>query len=54
MIKNHSQKTYSIDEAKIRLDQYLDVSAVRLRSRLKAAWKKQSSRAAKVYDKAAH
>ncbi len=52
MIKK--QVTYSIDEVKARLDKYLDASAERLRTRLKTAWKKQSTLTAKVYDKAAN
>ena len=53
MIKKQ-KLTYSIDEAKSHLDEYLDASAQRLRTRLKAAWKKQPSRHSKVYDKAAN
>ncbi len=48
------QATYSINQVKSHLDKYLDASAVRLRARLKTAWKKQSSRVSKVHDKAAN
>ena len=53
MIKKQ-QKTYSIDEARSHLDTYLDTSVVRLRARLKSAWKKQASLKSKIYDKAAN
>lgn len=44
------KSAYSITEAKSHLDKYLDVSTQRLRSRLKTARKKQSSRTLFVKD----
>lgn len=40
-MKNKIDQTYSIGEVREFMDRYLDLSVVRLRSRLKATWKKQ-------------
>lgn len=51
MKKSNVNKTYSVEEMRESLDRYLDASAQRLRLRLKAAWKKQTSKQP-LYDKA--
>ena len=40
-MKNEIDKTYNIEEVREFMDRYLDLSVDRLRSRLKATWKKQ-------------
>ena len=42
--------TYSIDQVKEKMEKYLDVSQERLRAKLRAAWKKQSSKI-RAYDR---
>ena len=37
-------KTYSIEEVKEKMENYLDASQERLRSRLRQAWKKQTTK----------
>ncbi|MFZ1019806.1 MAG: hypothetical protein WAN61_02355 [Minisyncoccia bacterium] len=51
-MKNETEKTYSIEEVKESLSQYLDASVDRLRLRLKSAWKKQIYIKHPLYDKA--
>lgn len=41
IMKNEIEKTYNLEEVKEFMNQYLDLSVARLRSRLKATWKKQ-------------
>jgi len=48
MAKN--SKTYSIDEVKGKMEDFLDISQEKLRARLRAAWKKQKSTVIKAYD----
>ncbi len=42
-MKNQTDKSYSMEEVRESMDQYLDSSVARLRLRLKIAWKKQTS-----------
>ena len=42
-MKNETEKTYNIEEIREFMDRYLDLSATRLRSRLRAVWKKQAN-----------
>jgi hypothetical protein len=53
MTKNSRTPTYSIEQVKAQMEQYVNASAERLRARLRKAWKKQASVKQKVYDKAA-
>jgi hypothetical protein len=45
------EKTYSVEEVRESMGQYLDSSIARLRLRLKIAWKKQTSTKQPFYDK---
>ena len=49
-MKNEIEKTYSIEEIREFMDRYLDLSATRLRSRLRAVWKKQANFKHSLYD----
>ena len=42
-MKDETEKTYSTEEVKKSMDEYIDSSAARLSLRLKTAWKKQTS-----------
>jgi len=52
-MRKKREKTYSIEEVRESMGQYLDSSIARLRLRLKLAWKKQASVKQQLYGKVA-